>query len=434
MDPEDWMYFHLNHEVQFVQFRDVGEDLYEMIIVHHPSTDIFTMTWHTFPNSEEYPTKDLFMKHPTKPNIWRYIGRSDDIIVLSNGEKIQAKAMEEELYGEKEVRDALVVGQGRFQPAVIFEMKATPPSSDDEKEQIIERLLPYIEKANNKAPAHGRITRDHITFAKPEKPFLRAAKGTVQRFATVKAYEREIDQLYAESYDLNSSEITYVNPKDTSLMINSLSEFLFKATGGKDVEPDQDFFFAGVDSLGIMDFVSQLKRSFTVHKTGVSPSLITARLVYANPTISKLAAVLHAVASQNDEGGNISEQARIQRINKMLEKYSSNLQRPAPMSVRRPQEKVTVILTGSTGSLGSYLLEALLALPSIIKVHCLNRGADSQKRQEEASRSRGLSTNWKGKAEFLQAAMGQPHLGLSEADYERLRTNVTYIIRKYSLL
>lgn len=430
LDPEDWLYFQFNPELKGIQFREVGEGLYENVITHDPSTDRFNMTWHTFPSSKEFPTKDLYRKHPTKPNLWKYVGRSDDIIVLSNGEKIHAKAMEQELYGEREVRDALIVGQGRFQLAVIFELKNLPPSSDREKEEIVEKLMPYIEKANKKAPAHGRITRDHIAFAKAEKPLLRAAKGTVQRLATLKAYEKEIDQLYAESQELGSSKTVYINPKDELSMTKSLSEVLSSAAGVKNIRPDQDFFLSGIDSLGIMSFVRQLKRSFTVHKTGVSPNSITTRLAYANPTVLKLAAALHTIASQKEVGNSTTEQLRINETRRMLEKYSSGFQRPQPISLRRRQENITVVLTGSTGSLGSYLLDALLALQSVGKVYCLNRGTDSQKRQEEASKARGLSTDWEGRVEFLQAAMGQPQLGLCGADYKRLRTEVGYIIRK----
>ena len=431
LDPEDWLYFQFNPEVKGVQFREVGEGLYENVIVRDPSTDKFNMTWYTFPSSKEFSTKDLYRKHPAKPNLWKYVGRSDDIIVLSNGEKIHAKAMEEDLYGAREVRDVLVVGQGRFQLAVIFELKNSPPSSDRERDEIVEKLIPYIEKANKKAPAHGRITRDHIAFAKAEKPFLRAAKGTVQRLATVKAYEKEIDQLYAESHEFGSSRTAYINPNDEQSMTKSLSEVLSSATGVRNIRPDQDFFLSGIDSLGIMSFVQQLKKSFTVYKTGVSPSSVTTRLVYANPTVLKLAAALHTIAGQKEEENGTTEQLRINEVKKMLEKYSTSLQRPQPISLRRPKENVTVVLTGSTGSLGSYLLDALLALQFVGKVYCLNRGNGSQKRQEEASKARGLSTNWEGKVEFLQAAMGQPQLGLRDVDYKRLRTEVGYIIRKW---
>ncbi len=44
-------------------------------------------TWWTFPEIKEYSMKEVYVKHPTKRNLWRYVGRKDDVIVLSNGEK-----------------------------------------------------------------------------------------------------------------------------------------------------------------------------------------------------------------------------------------------------------------------------------------------------------------------------------------------------------
>lgn len=42
----------------------------------------------TFEGNEVYMTSDLFIKHPTIPNLYRVHGRSDDQIMLSTGEKV----------------------------------------------------------------------------------------------------------------------------------------------------------------------------------------------------------------------------------------------------------------------------------------------------------------------------------------------------------
>ena len=35
-------------------------------------------------------TQDLFRKHPAKGELWSYVGRSDDIVVLSNSANTNA--------------------------------------------------------------------------------------------------------------------------------------------------------------------------------------------------------------------------------------------------------------------------------------------------------------------------------------------------------
>ncbi len=36
---------------------------------------------------EAYATTDLVVPHPTKPGMWKIVGRIDEQIILSNGEK-----------------------------------------------------------------------------------------------------------------------------------------------------------------------------------------------------------------------------------------------------------------------------------------------------------------------------------------------------------
>ena len=49
---------------------------------------------------------------------------------------------------------------------------------------------------------HRLIKKSHIIFTKAAKPFLRAAKGTVQRSPTLKLYKEEIDDLYTTFRDI----------------------------------------------------------------------------------------------------------------------------------------------------------------------------------------------------------------------------------------
>ena len=61
-------------------------DLFELGFVRDPQLDRFQIIFSTFPTRQEYWTSELYAKHPTKPDLWKYNGRADDIMVLSNGE------------------------------------------------------------------------------------------------------------------------------------------------------------------------------------------------------------------------------------------------------------------------------------------------------------------------------------------------------------
>ncbi len=91
--------------------------------------------------------------------------------------------------------------------------------------------------------------------------------------------------------------------------------------------------------------------------------------------------------------------------------------------------EMTVVLTGSTGSLGCYLLDALLAHPKVLEVICLNRSEDAQERQTKSHQSSGLSIDIEpDRLEFLQCDLSLEHLDLSEATYMSLLAKVTHII------
>jgi acyl-coenzyme A synthetase/AMP-(fatty) acid ligase len=79
--------------------------------VRHALTVPFHATFWIFPELTEYSMNDLYSKHPTKPNLWLYVGRTDDVIVLSDREKFSLTAMEATLREHPSVKGALVVSQ-----------------------------------------------------------------------------------------------------------------------------------------------------------------------------------------------------------------------------------------------------------------------------------------------------------------------------------
>jgi long-subunit acyl-CoA synthetase (AMP-forming) len=51
----------------------------------------------------------LYEPHPTKPDTWLYRGRTDELLVLSNGEKVRPLAMEAIINSHSEVSACLMV-------------------------------------------------------------------------------------------------------------------------------------------------------------------------------------------------------------------------------------------------------------------------------------------------------------------------------------
>ena len=439
-EPEDWMYFHFNPDMKGVEFREVSDGLYEQFLLRDPFTDPYHATWYTFPDRSEYSTKDLFSKHPTKPNLWFYEGRSDDVIVFSNGEKFNPSAMEATLRTHPKVSRAIVVGQARFEPAALIELRGIP--SEEAKKDLLDSFTPYLIKVNETAPAYAKLQRDHIAFIKPDKPMIMADKGSIKRAATTKAYEEEIDQIYANADDASMPTMK-LDAHNVDALTEGLQELLIGTIGLEVIAPEQDIFAVGADSLQVMNLVRQLRSSFTAqhgegHEEGViPPHLISPKIVYSNPTAAKLANALHQLTGHGAEVSEKLEQQRIKKMEEMLAKYSEDLPKASAngVYVREDDNKLTVVLTGSTGSLGSYLLDALLASDRVCKIFCLNRGAHSEDKQKKSNASRGLISEWgTEKVQFLTTDLSKPRLGLDANEHDLLVKEASFIIRKPAVI
>ena len=187
----EWMNF---NPIIGAKLKHYTEDLYELVIVKDPKILPLQFVFLNFPELEEWHTKDLMSKHPTR-DLWRYRGRRDDMIVMNNGLKINPLILEGIVMSHAQIISALLTGTGRTKSAWLIELR-DPPSNESERAALVEDIWPVIEKANETAPKQARVEKDWIMFTTKEKPMARAGKGSVQRQSTVKLYEKELDALY----------------------------------------------------------------------------------------------------------------------------------------------------------------------------------------------------------------------------------------------
>jgi hypothetical protein len=198
-DNSDWRYHHFSPKHKGLEFHKY-HGMYEAVLVRSLH-DKYNAIWGSFPDQKEYHTKDLFSKHPTKANHWSYEGRVDDLIVFKNAAKYNPLAFEEQIRSCPLVVAALLIGTGRHQAAALIELREHVHDPEPDYERIKAELWPTIEAASTIAPKHAIVKRTHILFSNPSKPFMRAGKGTVQRSATLRLYEEEIDELYRKFGD-----------------------------------------------------------------------------------------------------------------------------------------------------------------------------------------------------------------------------------------
>ncbi|KAK5796746.1 hypothetical protein VI817_006030 [Penicillium citrinum] len=418
---EDWSYFEWN-PAYGIEMQPTGDGVYEMVF-RRQDHRCYQGIFHTYPHLDVYHTNDLFAQHPTKENLWKYHGRKDDVVVLSNGEKFNPIGMELMIECHPLVSRALVVGQSRFQAGLLIEPSPSAPQM--ETKFFIEEIWPTVQAANQTIAAHGRVMKNMIGFASKDKPFKTTPKGTTQRRAVTRDYEKEINELY----EANSNDELAISLPET-LDIASLREFFFQIVSRimerSDFSVEQDLYSLGLDSLMTIQVTKALQKSLQTRQNKASNEAITPQILYANPTVKQMAEALARLL----EGKSSDVLPRNERILAILKKYISDLPSDRVIPSNLLSSPSNVILTGSTGSLGTYLLHGLLNNPSISKIYCLNR-SDAESRQKQSLQEKGLSFNadaWNTKVEFLQASFGEARFGLDAAKHQEMLQCVDTII------
>jgi hypothetical protein len=120
-----------------------------------------------------------------------------------------------------------------------------------------------------------------------------------------------------------------------------------------------------------------------------------------------------------------SNAERMSQMNAFIERYSfqpdaGHASSSSP-TARAPTDKV-VLLTGTTGNLGSDILFTLLRDPTVRKVYALNRlspEASSEDRVKRQFEEKGLASYLLAspKVIFLDGKLAEPKLGLTATQY-----------------
>lgn len=415
------------------RMEEVAPGIYELV---YPRTELVNQAqayFHTHPHlTLEFRTSDLFAPVDSQNGWWRYKGRADNWIAMSNGLKMDPMEMEHIIASHPDVTGVLVAGSHRFRLCLLIELK------HDVVNPSLEAIWPVIERANMRVPKFGRVPKELVLFAAPGRPFLRAGKGTIQRRLTVQAYKEDIERRYDEVEEgLLTSGITLPSSLETHDLIPFLEELcsqtLLDEDGRDNVGVDDDLLTFGLDSLSAFILLARLRAA--LRKYGVETEnvhLINNHLLYSSKTLRQLAGRLSQVLTTTETSSGSVGLDFDDATMRLSEKYVAEVRKLVESRVAKGTKsfsKEVVILTGSTGSLGSYILSSLLARGDVKKVICLNRKGDAET-QSASFRARGLPELLVDdeRVGFLQVKPAEPKLGLPNEDYDLLAGETTSII------
>lgn len=306
----DWNYLKVSPNLKpFVRWDQQAGDVYELVILDGWASKVATNR----PDGS-YATKDLFLKHPTKEDRWKYFGRLDDTLVLVNGEKANPIQTEHTVRENPYVSEAVVFGAGKQQLGSIVILSDN--SRGMLEQEVMKRVWPSFETANTLAPEYARIAQEMVRFLPPGTPFPRTDKGTVIRAAFYNTFKSDIEDIYADlergavngGLELPETEIKdFV--RNTVLSLLRLPDPLI-------LRDDTDFFSIGMDSL-----MAARIRSAILKNLNTGGQTLGLNIVFEKPSVNQLSRFLFRLRVPEKSG--VEEEETVEEtMKRLIEKYS----------------------------------------------------------------------------------------------------------------
>ena len=185
-------------------------------------------------------------------------------------------------------------------------------------------------------------------------------------------------------------------------------------------------------SLAATSIRNTILRAF--RDSSINVGSVSQNVVYRHPTICMLGQVISDLASAGPEGPNASvENALVKLMQDMVKEFTQNF--PARQPTLPVPNQEGVLVTGTTGSLGSHLLRVLIENPSVAHIFALNRpgrtsGETAKDRQTKAFLEHGLDVSLleSSKLVLLEGDTSQADVGLSQDILKEMASSVTSII------
>ncbi|KAF8995095.1 hypothetical protein BDQ17DRAFT_1311142 [Cyathus striatus] len=434
-----WEYFPLTPHSGGT-FVEVEDGMYELFIVKLRTKDIRT-TNAKLGRHLAYRAGDLFVQHPQNPGYWKVVGRKDDRIIHSNGEKTDPSPLEHVLNSDPRVHSAIVFGHGRTRNGALLELYPESyfdPVDETRLRKFRNSYRSTLQKMNKIAPGHSRIFPEMIITTSSNKPFTYTLKGSLQRNIALTAYAREIDDLYRSTDTYVGISKSTITRKSTQAEVLDLVRSIIHDSLLL-VSDDDDIFCHGCNSLKAMRIENQI-RSVLLHsdELNIKAKHLPRWFIYNYPTLRQLSLFLFSLVS-NSMADNTSKPESPKAILDALLEDLDNLPVLGDTASRRPG-KGSVIVTGTTGDLGASVLQELVRSKNVNRIYALNRRAPDAsifERHVEAFTARDLDSSILQsrkvilvEADFLVDGFGIENSMLEQACriIRIIRTDVTDII------
>lgn len=288
--------------------------------------------------------------------------------------------------------------------------------------------MDVVDKANQDAPAHSRIMHQMVYMLPFNEHLVTTDKGTVIRKRSLDKFQNVVDRLYKEFLEgparprqrRHSSVSTWSEADAQAYLADAISQVLDKDRTIFTQAPQESLFEFGLNSLLAIQLRNIICEAF-----GNVPT----NFIFEHPTLETMA---RALVKSNFKSDEEVQEEHYQETQNILQDYIERAHEDFPVAkpgVKKHEQHV-VLLTGATGSLGSFMLRDMLKSPRVKKVVCLVRGKPDQlfQRLQNSFKSRRLDVSLlDSKIEVLPMDLNAPDLGFDKATYDRLHNEVTIV-------
>ncbi|KAI9483645.1 MAG: hypothetical protein EXX96DRAFT_648358 [Benjaminiella poitrasii] len=372
-----------------------------------------------------YDTNDLFKEDPNFPGYYIYLGRRDDTLIMENGEKTNPLPMEATIRESPMVKQVAVLGHARQCTAALVEINVEHAMGFS-PEEIINAIHDAVKEANKNCPSHSVILPQMVKILRFNQALPSTDKGTIKRKQVSIDYKDDIEKLYKDFLEgpkrdtLNNDSASWSAEQIENFLVDSSAEVL-SVDKSTFKNRDQSIFDFGLNSLSSIQLRNKIAQYFDD---------IPQNFLFQHPSINSMREAL-----MSDEEENLVEQQekRAQQTQELAQAYIKKAKADFPIAKSDYSDKKdkVVLLTGATGSLGSFMLRDLLQDKEVKKVYCCVRGKADQlfNRLIQAFESRSLDVSLlkTDRVEALPMRFNDPFLGFTEKKYNQLRKEVTIV-------
>ncbi|CAG8801759.1 22500_t:CDS:2 [Gigaspora margarita] len=255
------------NDIRLIERNDILDGAKELIVKKGAST-IANVIGTT--DDDYYRVGDLFIETPKNSGYYILLGRVDDIIVHTTGEKTNPVPIENTILLNQFVKHVVVIGNNKPLNCLLIELDYESIKNIPFLE-ITKSIFDSIHQANNDCLSYSRIFDEMVYILPLEGKLLpRTLKNNIQRKKVEIEFKEEIEKLYYNfenrKFDPNNGSLfNYQLNEDSvkTIVLNSL-KLAIGDSFSQITEYETSFFALGLDSLSAIKLRGILQKQFSV--------------------------------------------------------------------------------------------------------------------------------------------------------------------------